>query len=235
MPEPRGSQTIGRALVIEADAAYRTVIEACARIADCAAESTKNPQDGLARLRSGRFDLIIWGVHPGESENRRVDVLTELRDASQAIPVIMVDDQFEPSQVSYEAGADHVLPKPFVPGALVGAIQSALRRAPSLMMQLVSSVEIRGMTLDADSRQLTYEDQKVTFTPQEWELLSVFLTHPNRFLTVSDILHLGWHGGRYGGDQVRGYVHRLRQKLDPLELPCQLISQQGRGYCLVIS
>lgn len=86
-------------------------------------------------------------------------------------------------------------------------------------MQLVSSIETRGMVLDADARQLAYGDQQVTFTRQEWDLLSVFLSHPNRFLTVSEIFQLGWRRGRYGSDQVRDCVRWLRQKLDRWSCP----------------
>lgn len=228
------STFIGRALVIEADDAYRAVMETCALLAGCDVEATSNADGAVARLEARTFDVIVWGVSPRESENGRVEFLTALRQQSRGVPVVMIDDHFEPAQLSYEVGADHVLPKPFVPGALVGSIKSALRKAPSLLMQLVSSLEVRGMFLDADHRRLSYGDQQVSLTRQEWELLSVFLTHPNRFLTVGDIFELGWRPGGHGRDQLRGYVHRLRQKLDPLHLPCQLVSQQGRGYCLVI-
>jgi DNA-binding response OmpR family regulator len=228
------SSFVGHALVIESDQAYRAVIETCARLSGCDVEAMSNSDDAVARLGSRTFDLVVWGVSQRESENGRVEVLTALREQGQGVPVIMIDDHFEPAQLSYEVGADHVLPKPFVPGALVGSIKSALRKAPSLLMQLVSSIDVRGMFLDADRRRLSYGSQQVSLTRQEWELLSVFLTHPNRFLTVSEIFELGWRPGGHGRDQLRGYVHRLRQKLEPLHLPCQLVSQQGRGYCLVI-
>ncbi|MGH7922936.1 MAG: response regulator transcription factor [Candidatus Dormibacteraceae bacterium] len=232
---PQGKRpTVGHALVIEADAAYRVTIEACARLAGCDVEAAPDMQEGLARLAGKGFDVVIWGVHARDSDSRRVEFLTQLRETDSSVSVIMADDHFEPAQVSYESGADHILPKPFVPGALVGAIKSALRKAPSLIMQLVSSVEIRGMVLDADRRELRFGEQEVSFTGREWDLLSILLTHPNRFLSMTDIFQQGWRAGRYGDDQVRAYVRRLRQKLEPLTLPCQVISQQGRGYCLVI-
>ena len=234
MPEPTNRRSGARVLVIESDPAYRATIELCAHLAGCDAETATDPEAGLVRLRATGFDLVAWGVDSKETESRRVEILTQLRQADGPVSILMMDDHFEPAEVSYESGADHVLPKPFVPGALVGAIRSALRKAPSLMMHLVSTVEIRGMILDAGRRELRLDDQRVIFTKQEWELLAILLTHPNRFLTMADIFHLGWHAGRYADDQVRAYVHRLRQKLDPLGAPCQLISQQGRGYCLVI-
>lgn len=31
---------------------------------------------------------------------------------------------------------------------------------------------------------------------------------------------------------LRVWVRRLRQKFEPLELPCRLTSRHGQGYCL---
>jgi len=101
------------------------------------------------------------------------------------------------------------------------------------MLQLASRIELRGMSFDSEQRRLRFHDRDVPFTRQEWELLAILLTNPNRFFSAPDILRLGWKAGEHGADQVRIYVRRLRQKLEPLDLPCRLMSQHGRGYCLL--
>ena len=42
--------------------------------------------------------------------------------------MILLDELYEEVRASFEAGADQVLPKPFVPGALVGAIKACAPR-----------------------------------------------------------------------------------------------------------
>ena len=35
-------------------------------------------------------------------------------------------------------------------------------------------------------------------------------------------------------EQLRSYVTRLRQKLSPFKPYCELVTEKGKGYCLVV-
>ncbi len=193
----RGS---GAALVVEADDTYRAVIETCVRLADCRAEATTDLAAALVRLEGASFDLLIWGTGP--EEERHAESIGLLRARTDA-PLIVVADQFEIAQSSHEAGADQVLPKPFVPSALVGALRAALRRPPALMMHPAPRVETKGIVSDAAARTLQRDGTQVSFTTQEWDLLAVFLSHPNRFMTAREIIRLGWRAGAHEVEQLR--------------------------------
>jgi two-component system OmpR family response regulator len=224
----RGS---GAVLVVEADEAYRAVIETCVRLADCRPEATTDLTAAMARLEGASFDVVIWGTDPEEDRHAESAGLLRARTASH---LILLADQFEIAQSAHEVGADQVLPKPFVPSALVGALRAAMRKSPALMMHLASRVEIKGIIFDAAGRSLQCDGTHVSFTTQEWDLLAVFLSHPNRFMTSREIIRLGWRAGAYEVEQLRTYVRRLRQKLEPLNVPLRLVSHQNRGYCLVV-
>ncbi len=102
------------------------------------------------------------------------------------------------------------------------------------MMHLASRVEIKGMTFDGAERSLQFNGAHLSFTTQEWDLLAIFLSNPNRFLTAPEIIRLGWRAGVHEIEQLRTYVRRLRQKLEPLGIPFRLVSQHNRGYCLIV-
>ncbi len=224
----RGS---GAVLVVEADDAYRAVIETCVRLADCRAEAASDLAAALTRLEEATFDVLIWGSGPEEDRHSETAALLRARTDAH---VMLLADQFEAAQSAHEAGADQVLPKPFVPSALVGALRAALRRSPALMMHLASRVEIKGVVFDAAGRTLQLDGAHVSFTAQEWDLLAVFLSHPNRFLAAREIIRLGWRAGAHEVEQLRTYVRRLRQKLEPLQVPFRLVSHHNRGYCLIV-
>jgi DNA-binding response OmpR family regulator len=216
--------------LIETDEAYGAVIEACLRLAGCMVDRVRELEAGFSRLDRRNFDLVIWGV-PLREVASRGEIISEIRLRTES-PLVVVDGDFEVAQVDLEAGADHWLPKPFVPGALVGSLRAALRMSGSSIIRAASRIEIRGMLLDGRRRRLLFEGTDVEFTRQEWDLLSILIGYPDRFLGAREILRLGWRAGEHGPDQVRTYVGRLRRKLDPLDLPCQLLSQHGQGYCL---
>jgi DNA-binding response OmpR family regulator len=221
----------GSVLIVEADEAYRAVIETCVRLAECRAEAIADPATALARLEGGNFDVLIWGSGPEEDGHSATAALLRARTDAH---VMLVADQFEAAQSAYDTGADQVLPKPFIPSALVAALRAALRRSPALMMHLASRVEIKGVTFDATRRTLAIGDALVSFTTQEWDMLAVFLSHPNRFLPAREIIRMGWRAGAHEVEQIRTYVRRLRLKLDPLDVPFRLVSQHYRGYCLIV-
>jgi DNA-binding response OmpR family regulator len=219
-----------RTLLIEEDDAYRAVIEACVRLAGCRVEVVADLDRAFPEMEHQGFDLVVWGVSD-TNENHRREIISELRLRTEA-PLILIDCGPEQAQLDLEAGADQWLPKPFVPGALVGSIRAALRKSASSIIDIASKFEVRGMMLDGKRRKLTFGQSQVGFTRQEWELLSILVNYPDRFLGVREIMRLGWRAGDHGPEQLRTYVHRLRQKLDPLGLPCRLLSQHGQGYCL---
>jgi DNA-binding response OmpR family regulator len=225
----RGSE--GRqALLIESDEAYRVVIAACMRLAGCQVEVVEDFDVGLRALERRSTELVVWGGSTSGAHGR-AESISEVRLRSDA-PLVLVAGSFDTAQVDLETGADQWVPKPFVPGTLVGSVRAALRKASASIASVTSRVEIHGMVLDGKRRRLTFSGSQTTLTRQEWDLLSILVSHPDRFLGAREILRLGWRAGRHGPEQLRTYVHRLRRKLEPMDLPCRLASRHGEGYCL---
>jgi DNA-binding response OmpR family regulator len=216
--------------LIEADEAYRAVIGACVRLTGCRTQSVRTPSVAYTALARRRFDLVVWGAAEADSE-RHGAIISELRLRTEA-PLVLIASEFGTVQWDFEAGADQYLPKPFVPGALVGSIQAALRRSMSPIVPAAVRMEVRGMVLDSEGRQLSMRGRHVELTRQEWDLLLILVSHPNRFLRAREIIRLGWRTGQYGPEQVRIYVRRLRRKLEPMALPCSIVSRHGQGYSL---
>jgi DNA-binding response OmpR family regulator len=218
------------ALLIETDEAYRAVITASLRLAGCRVDQAVTADVALPALERRSYDLVVWGVSSTDS-SRRSEVISEVRLRTE-VPLVLVDGSSDTAQFDLECGADQWLPKPFVPGALIGAVRAALRKAASPVVGVTTRVEMRGMVLDGKTRRVCMGGREVAFTRQEWDLLSILVSHPNRYLGAREILRLGWRAGDHEAEQLRTYVRRIRQKLEPLKVPCQLRSEHGHGYCL---
>jgi DNA-binding response OmpR family regulator len=211
-------------LVLEADEAYRVTIGACVGLTGGRVDSVCSPELAFAALLRNSYDLLIWGLCDTEAD-RRVEVMGELWLRSEA-PLVMIDVYSSAAQFALEAGADQWLVKPFVPGALVGIGAEkghqfgAARRHES------------GIPGHESRWRLAFAGAEACLTRQEWDLFSI---HSATLIASSahrEILRLGWRAGDHAADQLRTYVQRLRHKLEPLNLPCHLMSQHGRGYCL---
>jgi DNA-binding response OmpR family regulator len=222
-----------RALLIEADPDYATTMQACLTAASCRVDAVPSVERGLGRLKHQSFDLVLWGV--SSEETARSDSVGKLRAAGRC-PLILVDESSEEARESFESGADQFLPKPFVPGALVGAVKSALRsQGPSSAIAIASRFEIKGTLFEADERAITTPDGKQAhLTSREWALLTFLLGQSNRYLRASDLIKQAWGESSLAPEQLRTYVSRLRAKTREMSLPYEIESRQGLGYRLVI-
>ena len=224
-----------RVLVVDANAGYRSVISHVVELAGGEFESVAEYASARRQLdRPRKFDLVILGMSADSRVSPRQ--LSELRAAANS-PFILLDESSDDAGETletYEAGANQVLPKPFVPDALIGAIRAELR-GPELasVVAIATKIVMGGLTFDAKERTIKSADSNVSLTKREWQLLSFFLTNPNHFFTAEEVLLPAW-GPDASIEQFRTYVTRLRKKLLPYKSVCQVVNEKGKGYRLVL-
>jgi DNA-binding response OmpR family regulator len=224
-----------RILVVEANAGYRSVISHVVELAGGEFESVAEFDAAKHQLEvPGKFDLVILGM----SADSRVTpkLLGELRATARA-PFILLDESSGDAKdtlETFEAGASQVLPKPFVPDALIGAIRSELR-GPDIasVVSIATKIELGGLVFDARQRTVKSTQGTASLTKREWQLLSFFLANPNQFFAAEDVALPAW-GPDASIEQFRTYVTRLRQKLSPFKGVCEVVNEKGKGYRLVL-
>ncbi|HXC79759.1 MAG TPA: response regulator transcription factor [Candidatus Acidoferrum sp.] len=224
-----------RVLVVDANAGYRSVISHVVELAGGEFETVAELDAAQHQLaRSTRFDLVILGM----SAESRVSPkqLGELR-AEARCPFILLDESSDAAGrvlETYEAGASQVLPKPFVPDALIGAIRSELRGPdPASVVSIATKIEMGGLVFDAKLRTVGSDAMTVLLTKREWQLLSFFLANPNQLFAAEDVALPAW-GPDASIEQFRTYVTRLRTKLAPFDGVCEVVNEKGKGYRLVL-
>jgi two-component system OmpR family response regulator len=236
-PRARSRQLakLPRILVVEANAGYRSVISHVVELAGGEFESVAEFDAARRQLeRSTKFDLVILGM---SAESRVTPKqLGELRAAARS-PFILLDESSGDAGdtlETFEAGASQVLPKPFVPDALIGAIKSELR-GPDVasVVSIATKIELGGLVFDAKQRTVQNGEASVFLTKREWQLLSFFLTNPNQFFAAEEVALPAW-GPDASIEQFRTYVTRLRQKLSPFKGVCEVVNEKGKGYRLVV-
>jgi two-component system, OmpR family, response regulator len=141
--------------------------------------------------------------------------------------------------VGLEVGADDYVTKPFELRELLARAKSVLRRmgtAPSGSEREVIAFE--GWRIDLQARTLhNPQHEEVELTTGEFDLLSVFVRHPNRVLSRDQILDLTRNRPAGPFDRtIDVQVGRLRKKIekDP-EHPALIKAVRGAGYVFTAS
>ena len=233
---PRQRTTLPRILVVEANPSYRAVISNVVEIAGGQFESVAELDTAKKQLADHKaYDMVIIGT--STEAPLTPEQVKRLRATAQAPLIVMAEayDETRETLEVYQAGADQILPKPFVPDLLVGAIKSVMRQpGPVSLVPLATRIELGPIVFDAERRTVSGKgvgDSR--FTKREWQLLAFFLASPNQFFKAPDAAVQAWGPGT-SMDQFRGYVARIRKKLAPFARYCRLVTEKAKGYCLVV-
>jgi len=185
---------------------------------------------GLAAARESPHDLVVLDLMlPGIDG---LEVAKRLRAASD-IPIIILTarDAVADRVRGLETGADDYLVKPFAFEELLARIRVQLRRRQAGSQSEV--LRFGKLTLDTAARELRIGDRRVELTAKEYELLELFMRHPNQVLTREVIYDRVW-GYDFGGESniIEVYVRYLRQKLEANGEPRVIQTVRGAGYIL---
>lgn len=153
-----------------------------------------------------------------------------------SIPVMIISAKISEIDrvIGLDAGADDYLIKPFGVLELVSRVKALLRRfkpKPGL-----HSVETNGLIINPQKHICKYQDQSIELTKKQFDLLLLFMNHPNEIISREDILNNVW-GYEYAGETrtVDVHIKEIRRKLKTAGMKEQVIETiRGIGYRLVI-
>lgn len=137
-------------------------------------------------------------------------------------------------------GAGDYVTKPFVIGEVLARVRAILRRTGAQFKRTAADIEaeqgiyetditFKGLRIDRNDKECYLDNEPVTLTRTEFDILLFFLTHRNRIYSREEIIRNVW------GDEVvvsqrtiDTNITRLRKKLGDYDK--YIITRQGFGY-----
>lgn len=127
--------------------------------------------------------------------------------------------------VGLELGCDDYIPKPFLVRELVIKVNKLLKAAP----RHAETLELPPYKIQLDKHTVMENDQLISLTVKEYDLLAYFAANPDSVLSRTDILNKVWGYDYFGTDRVvDDTIRRLRRKLPRLAID----TVYGLGYRL---
>lgn len=172
------------------------------------------------------LDLML----PDESG---LEILKRLRENKRTkdIPVIILTAKSSEMDkiLGLDSGADDYITKPFSMLELISRIKAVLRRTSK---ESTSVLVFRDLKMDLSKHVVMVEDEKITLTLKEYELLKKLMQNPGVVCSRDMLLDEIWGYDYYGESRtVDVHIRTLRSKLGKAETYIETI--RGVGYKLI--
>ncbi len=221
-----------RILIVEDDPSIREIVALGLRAAGFEIVTAADGEEGLARWRTDRPDLVLLDVMLPRLDG--LEVCRAIR-AESTTPVVMLTARGDTLDVvvGLESGADDYVRKPFEMPELVARVRAALRRRhPEPGGGEAAMLHLGPLRIDTGGRTVEREGVEIALTRTEFDLLAELSRRPGQVFTRELLLDRVW-GYDYLGDSrlVDVAVNRLRAKIetDPGE-PELILTVRGAGY-----
>ncbi|MBN2853427.1 MAG: response regulator transcription factor [Clostridia bacterium] len=190
-----------------------------------------NGHEGFKKGSEESFDLILLDLMlPGLSG---IEVCRRIRSSS-SVPIIMLTakDDISDKVTGLDMGADDYITKPFAIEEVFARIRVALKRAKKKTDES-NLYQYKGLTVNADNYEVSYDDEKIVLTKKEFSLLVYLLDNINVVVPRETILSKVW-GYEYIGETniVDVYVSYIRTKIDQKYNVEIIKTIRGVGYII---
>ncbi|WP_030071576.1 response regulator transcription factor [Halomonas alkaliantarctica] len=215
-----------RILLVEDDPSLASGIRMALKPEHYTVDHLADGDNALHALKNEPFDAVILDL--GLPTIDGMEVLRAIRRHGSQLPILVltardaVDNRIE----GLDAGADDYITKPFEVAELKARLRALLRRSQGQSSGLLNC---RGISLDPQTLQVSYQHQVITLSRRELTLLQEFMSHPGRVFTRDTLTRLvyGWEE-EVESNAIEVHIHHLRRKL----FPEVIRTVRGIGYVM---
>jgi len=224
-------------LIVEDDRAIASAVRRGLAFEGYRVSLAESGGQALDLARDHMPDLVVLDIMiPGIDG---LEVCRRLRAAGEDVPILMLTarDEVADRVAGLDAGADDYLVKPFAFEELVARIRALLRRRDRREEESLSLngeiLSYDDLSLDTTTRFAHRGERRIELTTREFDLLMLFLRHPNQVLPRDVIMERVW-GYDFPGESnvLEVYVKNLRRLLEADGERRLLQTVRGAGYVL---
>ncbi|MEA3289573.1 MAG: response regulator transcription factor [Campylobacterota bacterium] len=215
-------------LIVEDDENILSFLQRGFEEEDYTVESSDDGEEGEYMALTNSYDIIIldWML-PIKSG---IEIVESLRSKNISTPIIMltaktqIDDKVE----GLTKGADDYLSKPFSFKELHARVLAQYRRSVSTGNNIIN---IKDITIDIDKKTVSKNNNELTLTQKEYELLLFLIKHKNALISNLMIEEQLWGEEEYiNSNVIQVTIYNLRKKIGKEFIK----SSRGLGYKIEI-
>jgi len=219
-----------KVLVVDDEERIRDLIKEYVSLEDYEVDEATDGLEALEFIRKYNYSIVILDVMMPKLDGWRT--CKEIRKISK-VPIIMLTARGEEYDklLGFELGVDDFMVKPFSPKELLARMNAIIRRSSSSQesSNLEKKLELEGLVIEFDSRNVYVDDSLISLTPKEYELLTYFVKNMNRVFSRDQILNSVWGYDYIGDDRtIDTHIKMLRDSLKTYRK--FIVTVWGTGY-----
>ncbi len=201
-----------RILVVEDEKDIQNIIKAFLENAEYKVETADDGLDAINLIQKNNYDLILLDIMLPKIDGFTV---CEMIRKNSNIPIIILTALTdEESQLKgFDKLADDYITKPFSMPVLLKHIEAIFRRTNN-SNENTSILKYKNIILNTENYEVYVNNQRVTLTFREYEILKLFLENQGKVFTRDNILNSIWNYDYFGDDKiVNTHIKNIRKKL----------------------
>ncbi len=200
-----------------------------------ACEEAQNVASALEKIHLYEYDILILDL--GLPDGNGLEILKSLKKQNKNTGVLILSakDALNDKLTGLDHGADDYLTKPFDFSELNARVRSIFRRRKFEGTNLLSFKEIE---MNMDTGEVKVNDQTITLTRKEYQLLQYLMVNKKRILPKEAIAEHLWGDDTSifdSFDFIYGHIKNLRKKILNAGGNDYLHTVYGMGYKFDIS
>ena len=153
-------------------------------------DAVYNGDEGLDYALTGVYDVIILDIMLPKLNG--IEILKMIRKRKISTPVILLTAKgsVEDRILGLDSGADDYLPKPFSPDELLARLRALTRRNGDFINENI--LEVSDIKLNLSTYDMEVNDNSITLTQKEFEILKYFMQRPKLVVSKDDLITKLW-------------------------------------------
>ena len=194
-------------------------------------DAVYNGDEGLDYALTGVYDVIILDIMLPKLNG--IEILKMIRKRKISTPVILLTAKgsVEDRILGLDSGADDYLPKPFSPDELLARLRALTRRNGDFINENI--LEFSDIKLNLSTYDMEVNDNSITLTQKEFEILKYFMQRPKLVVSKDDLITKLWgFDSDIEHNNIEVYISFLRKKINYIDSKTNISTVRGVGYKL---